>query len=108
MAVMVEPQVPEFLRAGLFSSLARSQYSALAVMRWSMFRHGLRSTKGAVEFGARVAIIALYSLMGLGLAIGLGAGSYAIVKNDHWEILPLVTWAVFFLWQIVPVSLASD
>lgn len=107
MAVMAETQAPESMRAGLFSSLARSQYSALAAMRWCMFRHGLRSTKGAVELGARVAILALYSLMGLGLAVGLSLGSYAIAKNDHWEILPLVVWAVFFLWQVVPVSLAS-
>jgi hypothetical protein len=27
--------------------------------------------------------------------------------SDHSEIFPLVVWAVFFLWQIVPVSLAS-
>src|SRR5258708_33906068 len=107
MAVVVEPQVSGPIRAGLFSSIARSQYSALAAMRWSMFRHGMRTTKGAVELGARVAIILLYSLMGLGLAVGLAFGSYALAKNDHWEILPLVVWAIFFLWQIVPVSLAS-
>ncbi len=107
MAVDAELQFAESMRTGFLSSLARSQYSALATMRWSMFRHGMRSTKGAVEVGARVVIMLLYSLMGLGLAIGLGVGAYALAKHDHWEILPLVMWAVFCLWQIVPVSLAS-
>src|ERR1700675_4824557 len=107
MAVVAEALVAGAARWGAFSGLARSQYSALAAMRWSMFRHGLRSTKGAVELGARVLIIVLYSLMGLGLAFGLGAGSYAIARHDHWEFLPLVLWAVCALWQVVPVSLAS-
>lgn len=107
MAVVAEPLGQQSMRGGVFSSLARSQYSALAAMRWGMFRHGLRSTKGAVELGAQVVILLLYSLMGLGLASGLGAGCYAIATHDHWEILPALLWAVFFLWQIVPVSLAS-
>ncbi len=107
MAVVVEQANAGTVSGGVFSILARSQYSALATMRWSMFRHGVRSTKGAVELGARVVIILLYSLMGLGMAFGLGAGSYAIAAHDQWEILPLVMWALFVLWQIVPVSLAS-
>jgi len=107
MAVVGEAPVAATIRGGWLSSLARSQYSALAAMRWSMFRHGLRSTKGAVELGARALIILIYSVMGLGLATGLGAGSYAIASHDQWGLLPIMMWVVFILWQIVPVSLAS-
>jgi ABC-2 type transport system permease protein len=107
MAVVSEPEFAANLRGGLFSELARGQYSALAAMRWSIFRHGFRTTKGAVEIGAKGVIMLMYSLMGMGLASGLAAGSYAIAAHDHWQILPLVMWGVFVLWQVVPVSLAS-
>jgi ABC-2 type transport system permease protein len=107
MAIVGEMPGAATVRGGWLSSLARTQYSALAAMRWSMFRHGLRSTKGAVELGARALIILIYSVMGLGLATGLGAGSYAIARHNHWGLFPIMMWAVFILWQVVPVSLAS-
>ncbi len=93
--------------AGPFGALARTQYSALASMRWSMFRNGLRSNRGAMELGARSLAYIFYAIMGLSLGAGLGAGAYAIVVNDKWQMLPIVFWVVFALWQIVPISLAS-
>ena len=107
MAVATETNFSAKMGSGVFSSLARSQYSALAAMRWSVFRQGMRSTKGAIEVGAKVVIMLVYSVMGVGMASGLAAGCYAIAAHDHWEILTLVVWAVFLLWQLVPVSLAS-
>jgi ABC-2 type transport system permease protein len=95
------------IHRGPFSSLARSQYRALASMRWSMFRNGLRSSKGALELGARTVMYVFYVLMGVGLAAGLGGGAYAIATTEKWEFLPAVFWVVFVLWQAVPVSLAS-
>lgn len=97
----------EHVDAGVFSQLARVQYAALARMRWSMFRNGMRTGKGALELGARSAMILLYAGMGFGLAIGLGFGAGAITSNGEWEFLPILFWVVCFLWQIVPVSMVS-
>jgi ABC-2 type transport system permease protein len=92
---------------GPMSAMAREQYAALASMRWSMFRHGVRSTKGALELGARVVTTIMFSLMGLGIAFGLGAGAYQFANSGKWEFLPILFWAVFVLWQVVPVTMAS-
>lgn len=89
------------------SKLARAQYAALATMRWSTVRHGFRSTQGAIELGARVVVMVIYSVMGLGLATALGGGAYALASNGQWSLLPPLMWIVLLLWQIVPVSLAS-
>ncbi len=107
MAGLAEPLLPRGTATGPFSTLARAQYFALARMRWSMFRHGMRSTQGAVELGARGVMILLYSVMGVGMAFGLGAAGWAVVAHNEWELLPIFFWAVFLLWQIVPVSIAS-
>ncbi|HEY1985187.1 MAG TPA: hypothetical protein VGG85_07260 [Terracidiphilus sp.] len=90
-----------------FGELARSQYGALASMRWSMFRHGLRTGKGALELGARSLTYLLYLAMGLGLGAAMGGGAYAIASTGKWEILPAIFWGIFIMWQVVPVSLAS-
>jgi ABC-2 type transport system permease protein len=95
------------LSSGPFGALARTQYRALAAMRWSMFRNSLRSTQGAIELGARTIATVFYVVMGLGLAAGIGAGAYAIAASNKWEILPALFWVLFVLWQVVPVSLAS-
>jgi ABC-2 type transport system permease protein len=92
---------------GPFGQLARSQYKALAAMRWRMFRNNLRSSQGAVELGARTLAFAFYALMGLALSAGLGAGAYAIIASDKWIVLPALFWVVLVLWQVVPVTLAS-
>lgn len=93
--------------AGPFGRLARSQYRALASMRWSMFRNGLRTTQGAIELGARSIAFAFYILLGLGMAAGFGGGAWAIAASGKWQILPALFWALFVMWQVVPVTLAS-
>ena len=95
------------LASGPFSTVARSQYRALAEMRWSMFRNSLRTTKGALELGARTVAFAFYTVMGLGMAAGFGGGAYAIAAGGKWEFLPALFWVLFVMWQVVPVTLAS-
>ena len=105
MAVVADS--PSRLPSGPFSVLARSQYKALASMRWSMFRNSLRTTQGAIELGARTIAFFFYALLGLGIATGIGGGAYAIAASEKWEILPALFWVLFILWQAVPVALAS-
>ena len=107
MAGVAAAPAMDLVRAGLFSRLARTQYAALAGMRWSMFRHGMRTTKGAVETVARLVILLVYSCIGFGLAAGFGIGAYEATAHGHWELMPLFLWVLFLMWQLVPVSLAS-
>jgi ABC-2 type transport system permease protein len=93
--------------AGPFGALARAQYRALAEMRWRLFRNSLRTTNGAAELGATVVANVMYSLLGLGLAAGMGGGAYAVAANGKWIVMAALFWAVLLMWQIVPVSIAS-
>lgn len=95
------------LRWGPFGSMARAQYAALASMRWSMFRNSQRTTRGAMELGARTVAFAFYFLFGLALGAGFGGGTYAIAASGKWELLSGLFWALFVMWQVVPVTLAS-
>jgi ABC-2 type transport system permease protein len=87
--------------------MARAQYAALAQMRWSIFRNTIRSTRGALELGARIVTTVVFSGVGLGIAFGLGAGAYAMVEHGDAKFLPFLFWSVFVLWQVVPITIAS-
>lgn len=92
---------------GLLSPLARAQYGALATLRWRIFVNSLRSTLGAFEFGARTVSYIVYSMMGLGLGVGAGAVAFGLAKGEKWQYFPIVFWVVCFLWQVIPIMLAS-
>ena len=92
---------------GPFSPLARRQYTALAVMRWSAFRNSMGSTRGALEIVAGGFNYVLYAFMGLVVMVGLGGGAYTMTSKGHIALLPLLFWAVFLMWQTMPLVMAS-
>ncbi|MGO9339700.1 MAG: hypothetical protein ACLPY1_19545 [Terracidiphilus sp.] len=92
---------------GMLGPLARAQYGALARLRWRMFSNGMRSSKGMLELGARTFSYIVYALMGLALGVGAGTASYFLVAGGQWRFLPVLFWVLAFLWQAIPVMLAS-
>ena len=87
--------------------MARRQCAALVTMRWRMVANSVRSVQGAFEFGARSVALLVYSIMGLALGFGLGAGAYSVVSNRHSEFIAALFWTVFVVWQALPIALAS-
>jgi ABC-2 type transport system permease protein len=95
------------LAGGILGPLARAQYAALARLRWRMFANGIRSNAGALELGARTFSFIVYALIGLAIGSGAGAATYLIASGGEWRLLPIVFWVLAFIWQMVPVMLAS-
>ncbi|MGA3080992.1 MAG: hypothetical protein ABSD44_06380 [Terracidiphilus sp.] len=95
------------LGRGLLSAPARAQYAAMARLRWRIFVNGLRSKVGAIELGARTVMNLIYASFGLAMGAGSGVIAYLLVSGGQWKYLPIMFWAVCFLWQMVPVMLAS-
>jgi len=93
--------------AGPLSRLARTQYGALAAMRWQLLKNSLRSNTGVFELGARTISYFIYGAMGLGLGVGAGAVAYMLVSHRMLLLLPIEFWIVCLIWQMVPIALAS-
>jgi ABC-2 type transport system permease protein len=91
----------------MLGAQARAQYAALARLRWHMFSNGLKSRKGALELGARTVSFVFYGTGGLALGVGAGLAAFALTAGSQWRFLPILFWAVFFVWQVVPIMLAS-
>ncbi len=108
MAGLAGPADPSpALSPGPFGALALAQYRALASLRWSIFRNSLRTSRGALEAGARVVTYLIYGCMSFGLAMGFGTTTYFLATGGKWEFAPILFWALFVAWQVVPVTLAS-
>lgn len=101
-------QIEEAVKSGgMLSGMARRQYVALMAMRWRMMVNSVRSVQGAFELGARGVAFIIYSIMGLSLGFGLGAGAYSMISDGHLKFLPALFWTVFLVWQVLPIALAS-
>jgi ABC-2 type transport system permease protein len=87
---------------------ARSQYAAVAAMRWRMTVNSLRSTRGKFELGARVFATGFLSLIWLLVGTGCGFLAYRFAGDGRLDLLPFLFWPVFMTWQLVPVMIASS
>lgn len=92
---------------GLLSPLARSQYAALAGLRWRVFVNGLRSKLGAFEMGARTVAFLIYGMMGLGLGAAAAMIAFTLASRGSWDYLFVILWPACLIWQVVPIMLAS-
>lgn len=89
--------------SGLFSSLARQQYSALAWVQSRVFVNSLRTRRGSVELGARIASTLVFCLIAFGPAAGLGFGAWSFVTAGHPGSVAILLWVLCFVWQVFSV-----
>jgi len=92
---------------GMLGRQARTQCAAIVEMRWRMFINGLRSIHGIRDLGATGIAWMFYCIFGLGLGSGLCAAAYSIASHASWGYLPILFWAVSFLWLMFPIAIAS-
>jgi ABC-2 type transport system permease protein len=89
--------------AGMNVSQSRAQLQAIAQVRWAIFLHSLRTTRGTLELFSRIMITAVMTAGGLGGAFGLGAGAWYFITQGEPELLAVLLWPVFMFWQFFPV-----
>src|SRR5215471_9987757 len=89
--------------AGMNAGQVREQLKAIAQVRWEIFLHSLRTTRGALELFSRIVIGAVLTTGGLGGATLLGGLAWYFVSQGSPEFLALVLWPVFMFWQFFPV-----
>ena len=83
---------------------SRAQFAALAKLRWCIFRNAFRRKGGVGEVVARIIIFPLLGFIAIAPIVGSGIGAYFIVSSGHIAMLPLLTWGIFLLWQLVVLN----
>lgn len=92
---------------GIFGAEARTQYAAMARLRWRMFVNGLRTIHGLLDLGATGIAWMFYSLLGLGSGLALCSAAYSIAFHRSWQYLPILFWAISLFWLMFPMVVAS-
>jgi ABC-2 type transport system permease protein len=86
---------------------ARGQLTAIAQVRWHIFTHSLRTTKGALELFSRIVIGLVITGGGMGGAILLGIAAWYFVSEGKPDGLALLLWPLFLFWQLFPVMASA-
>jgi len=94
---------------------SRAQFAALARLRWCIFRNTIRRTKPAtpgaqvllvVQIAFSVLVYAIIGIFALGPIAAAGFGGYFLVASGRLAMLPVLTWAIFALWQLVVLNIS--
>jgi ABC-2 type transport system permease protein len=86
---------------------SRAQFAALANLRWHLFRNSFRRKGGVGELVSRILFFPIIGIIAFGPIVGCGIGAYYIVSTRHLTMLPILTWGIFLLWQIVSINIAQ-
>ena len=79
----------------------------VVLVRWRIFRNGLRSSSEKVHVAGSVALGLFYTALAIGGSVLIGFGSYAIAETGKWIALSLLLWGVFLFWQLAPVLISG-
>jgi len=79
------------------------QFAAIARLRWHIFTHSLKTTRGRLEMVSWIFMGLGYFVIAVFGTMGLAVLSWFLVSHDHaqWFAAPL--WLIFLFWQIFPV-----
>jgi ABC-2 type transport system permease protein len=86
---------------------SRSQFAALAHLRWCLFRNAFRRKGNVGELVSRILFFPIIGIIAFGPIVGCGIGAFYIVSSGHLAMLPLLTWGIFLLWQLVSINIAQ-
>ncbi len=81
----------------------KGQFAAIARLRWRIFLHSLRTTRGTAELVSHLFVGLLIAGAGVGGAIGFGAAAWTFFTQGSPQWLALLLWFVFLFWQGFPV-----
>ncbi len=86
---------------------SRAQFAALAHLRWRLFRNAFRRKGNISELISRILFFPIIGIVAFGPIAGSGIGAYYIASSEHLTMLPLLTWGIFLLWQLVSINIAQ-
>jgi ABC-2 type transport system permease protein len=88
------------------ASQSRAQFIALAQLRWCIFRNAFRRKGGVGELIARIIFLPFIAAIAIGPIVGAGFGGYYLITSGNLAKLPILTWSIFALWQLVVLNIS--
>jgi ABC-2 type transport system permease protein len=94
--------------AGVAGMGLGAQLALIASLRWRLFRNSMRTKSARLELLAYILASVLGSLFAVGVGLGLGIGAYFLASRGKFLLLGAIFWAVFLVWQFMPLMVAAS
>jgi ABC-2 type transport system permease protein len=107
---MTSPSAPDATRSTLASWTARqtrSQFAAIAWLRWRITVNGLRRKGATGELVARILIYPLLAGMAFGPTILAGVGGFYFASSGHLDRIAWLLWGTFALCQLLNIQVGQ-
>ena len=85
----------------------RSQFAAIAWLRWRITVNSLRRKGGAGELVGRVVLGLMFLGLVLAVVIGAGVGAFFLVHKGHLAWIAWLLWGIFILCQLLNIQLGQ-
>jgi ABC-2 type transport system permease protein len=85
----------------------RSQFYAIALLRWHMLVNGFRRKGGAGELIARIIVYPILAGMAIGPSIGAGIAAYFFTAHRHLAWIAWLLWGTFAFCQLLNINLSQ-
>jgi ABC-2 type transport system permease protein len=85
----------------------RSQFYAIARLRWHMLVNGFRRKGGAGELVARIIAYPILAGMAIGPSIGAGFGAFYFAYKGHLDHIAWLLWGTFAFCQLLNINLGQ-
>lgn len=85
----------------------RSQFAAIAWLRWRIFVNSRRRKGGTSELIASIIIYLIFGSFAFLVVAGTGIGAWALASHGHLHRTSWVLWAIFVVCQLLNIQLGQ-
>jgi ABC-2 type transport system permease protein len=85
----------------------RSQFAAIAWLRWRILINGFRRKGGTGELIGRIILTIVFTAGTLVMVAAAGIGAYFMVRFGHLDKIFLLLWGIFILCQLLNIQLGQ-
>ncbi|HXJ15222.1 MAG TPA: hypothetical protein VNH19_23360 [Candidatus Limnocylindrales bacterium] len=83
------------------------QLRLIAGLRWNLLKNGLQRKNNRWDLIGMILAVAGSAVMVVGLCVAFYAGAYFFLTKGRAGWMPLLYWAIFLWWQVVPILVAG-
>ncbi len=83
------------------------QLRLIAGLRWNLLKNGLQRKNNRWDLIGMILAVAGSAVMVVGLCVAFYAGAYFFLTKGRAGWMPLLYWAIFMWWQVVPILVAG-
>jgi ABC-2 type transport system permease protein len=85
----------------------REQLKLIAALRWNLLKNTLQRKNNRWDMIGMIVAAGWSALVVIGLCVAFYAGAYFFLTTERTSWMPILYWAIFLWWQVIPILVAG-